>query len=290
MNFVLLGTFSGGNSHKKHPCLFYLFSGTWDTAALLAGNRMANLVGDFLTVRSSNCLAMLLWNLVALLPRHQMALLLRHIHAVLFRHRVAVLGRHHLALLLRHVVTLLLGHVVADWLGHKLALLPWDVLALLCSHLLSAWFSVNWHDRWDNLICELIVESKDFLPCDKSDGALSCSVALSGARKHSSALCGNLWKVQFEFNLATYEKCNFNNWTLITFFERCNLELSSFYKGSLRSAKRMNFCPAPFSENILRFFRKPDQTAPNLQWNFSDRKWQPPFFKFFREIMTKIAV
>ena len=36
--------------------------------------------------------------------------------------------------------------------------------------------------------------------------------------------------------------------------------------------------PAPFSENILQFFGKPDQTAPNLQWYFSERCWWSKFF------------
>merc|ERR1719507_2111677 len=102
----------------------------WSTAALLAGDRVADFVGDLLTVRPSNC--------VALLSGHQVALLLRHVHAVLLWHCVAVLGGHPLALLLRHIVTLLLGQVVADWSGHKLALLLWDILALLLCHLVAS--------------------------------------------------------------------------------------------------------------------------------------------------------
>merc|ERR1719507_1610023 len=102
----------------------------WSTAALLAGDRVADFVGDLLTVRPSNCLAVLLCHLVALL--------LGHVHAVLLWHCIAVLGGHPLALLLRHIVTLLLGQVVADWSGHKLALLPWDILALLLCHLVAS--------------------------------------------------------------------------------------------------------------------------------------------------------
>merc|ERR1719458_1177979 len=105
---------------------------------MLLVDRVAHFVGDLLTVRPSNCLAVLLRHLVALLSGHQVALLLRHVHAVLLWHCIAVLGGHPLALLLRHIVTLLLGQVVADWSGHKLALLPWDILALLLCHLVAS--------------------------------------------------------------------------------------------------------------------------------------------------------
>ena len=110
-------------------------SSTWDTAALLACDRIADFMSDFLAVRSNNSLAMLLRHFVTLLSWHQVALFLGNIHAVLFRHCIAVLSGNQLALLLRHVATLLLGHVVADWLGHILALLLGDVLALLLAHL-----------------------------------------------------------------------------------------------------------------------------------------------------------
>jgi len=109
----------------------------WYTMALLAGNRVTHFVSDFLAVRSSHRLAVLLRNLVALLPRHQVALLLRHVHAVLLRHRVAVLGWHQLALLLWHVVTLLLWYIVADRPWHKFAFLPRNILALVCGHLVA---------------------------------------------------------------------------------------------------------------------------------------------------------
>ena len=52
---------------------------------------------------------------------------------------------------------------------------------------------------------------------------------------------------------------------------------------------RTAFDPAPFSEIYCNFFRKPVAPALNLQWNFSDRKWPPPFRSFFRKFMTKIA-
>jgi len=110
----------------------------WDTAALLACDRIADFMGDFLAVRSNYSLAMLLRHFVTLLSWHQVALFLGNIHAVLFRHCIAVLSGNQLALLLRHVATLLLGHVVADWLGHILALLLGDVLALLLAHLVTS--------------------------------------------------------------------------------------------------------------------------------------------------------
>lgn len=109
----------------------------WNTTALLAGDRVADFVSDFLAMWPRYCVTVLLRNLVALLSRHQMTLLLRHIHAVLFRHRIAVLGRHQPTLFLWHIVALLLGHIVANWFRHKLALLPWHVLALLLCHLVA---------------------------------------------------------------------------------------------------------------------------------------------------------
>ena len=46
--------------------------------------------------------------------------------------------------------------------------------------------------------------------------------------------------------------------------------------------------PRPFfGKKCCDFFL---QSAPNLQQNFSDRKWPPPFLTFFRKIMTKICV
>ena len=48
-----------------------------------------------------------------------------------------------------------------------------------------------------------------------------------------------------------------------------------------------------FSEIYCNFFRKPDQTAPNLQEFFQIGNDPPPsllFVKFFWKIMTKIAV
>merc|ERR550532_3860270 len=76
----------------------------WSTAALLAGDRVADFVGDLLTVRSSNCLAVLLRHLVALLSGHQVALLLRHVHAVLVWHFLALRHRVRLANTPRHFV------------------------------------------------------------------------------------------------------------------------------------------------------------------------------------------
>ena len=49
--------------------------------------------------------------------------------------------------------------------------------------------------------------------------------------------------------------------------------------------------PRPFFGKFhCDFFRKPVAPALNLQWNFSDRKWPPPFLKFFWKFMTKKAV
>ena len=71
-------------------------------------------------------------------------------------------------------------------------------------------------------------------------------------------------------------------------------------KGSLSIPKWMNFRkiserplspPRPFFGKFhCDFFRKPVAPALNLQWNFSDRKWPPPFLKFFWKFMTKKAV
>ena len=136
-------------------------------------------MSDFLAMRSSHRLAVLLRNLVTLLSWHQVALLLRHVHAVLLRHRVAVLGWHQLALLLWHVVTLLLRHIVADRLWHKFAFLPRNILALVCGHL-------NAND--------ILTETMGHPPCGISHGALFYNGALSVARKHSLELGGNLGK------------------------------------------------------------------------------------------------
>ena len=42
--------------------------------------------------------------------------------------------------------------------------------------------------------------------------------------------------------------------------------------------------PPLFRKKILRFFPQTVAPALDLEWNFSDRKWPPPFSKLFPEI------
>ena len=68
---------------------------------------------------------------------------------------------------------------------------------------------------------------------------------------------------------------------------------SSAPKGRLSGPLSMNFWksskrpltpPRPFLGKMLRFFPKSWRPALNLQRNFLDRKWPPPYFKVFPEI------
>ena len=96
------------------------------------------------------------------------------------------------------------------------------------------------------------------------------------------------WMVEFKrrFNLSFNSPPVLTNHKEIG-FRHCSIREACLCQNGWIFGKFPNgFWPPPplFRKKYCNFFRKPVAPALNLQWNFSDRKWPPPFSKLFPEI------
>jgi len=102
-----------------------------DDDAFPVGHGLGSLGVHNLAILLDDIAAILVGYLIAPLPGHAAALLVGNVFAVLIGNILAILVRNLLAILVGNILAILVGHLLGPGLPHRLAIVLWQLLALV---------------------------------------------------------------------------------------------------------------------------------------------------------------